>query len=235
MTQKEKELKKIQWTGDNLKEVIEFTGRSPKFDEWFKTWEEYEEYVRSHGNIFKIFFEDGSHYEVPVGSWIIKTPDGINIPYTVTIGRLVKCEDENRLLLLKDLCGRLPYGVMAEYKNSRNQDGKIAKITGIWNISHKNLIMVMLYEKHGAEDGFYFPIEGVKPYLRPMSSMTEEELIELNKIDNVRLIYSSRHSTYYLDAEIVDWLNAHYFDYRGLIPMGLALEAPEGMYKDEEE
>lgn len=92
MTQEEKELKKIQWTGDNLKEAIEFTGRSPKFDEWFKTWEEYEEYVRSHGNIFKIFFEDGSHYEVPVGSWIIKTPDGMNIPYTVTIGHLVKTE-----------------------------------------------------------------------------------------------------------------------------------------------
>lgn len=80
MTQEEKELKKIQWTGNNLKEVIEFTGRSPKFDEWFKTWEEYEEYVRSHGNIFKLFFEDGSHYEVPVGSWIIKTPDGYNLP-----------------------------------------------------------------------------------------------------------------------------------------------------------
>lgn len=94
MTQEEKELKKIQWTGDNLKEVIEFTGRSPKFDEWFKTWEEYEEYVRSHGNIFKIFFENGSHYEVPVGSWIIKTPDGMNIPYTVTIGRLMKYESE---------------------------------------------------------------------------------------------------------------------------------------------
>ena len=93
----EVEVKKIQWTGDNLKEVIEFTGRSPKFDEWFKTWEEYEEYVRSHDNIFKIFFEDGSHYEVPVGSWIIKTPDGVNIPYTVTIGNLVEWEGENKL------------------------------------------------------------------------------------------------------------------------------------------
>lgn len=31
--------------------------------------------------------------------------------------------------------------------------------------------------------------------------------------------------------QVIDWLLAHHFDYRGLIPMGLALEATEGMYK----
>ena len=70
----------VQWTGNNLKEVIEFTGKSPRFDEWFKTWDEYESYVRNHGNIFKLFNKDGSHYEVPVGAWIVKTPDGRNVP-----------------------------------------------------------------------------------------------------------------------------------------------------------
>ena len=69
----------IQWKGDNLKEVIEFTGKSPKFNDWFKTFEEYETYVSEHNNIFKLFNEDGSHYEVPVGAWIVKTPDGYNV------------------------------------------------------------------------------------------------------------------------------------------------------------
>ena len=70
----------IEWTGNNLKEVIEFTGKSPRFDEWFKTWDEYESYVHSHGNIFKLFNEDWTHLEVPVGAWIVKTPDGRNVP-----------------------------------------------------------------------------------------------------------------------------------------------------------
>ena len=69
----------IQWKGDNLKEVVEFTGASPQFNKWFKSWEEYEAYVHSHNDIFKMFYEDGSHYEVPVGAWIVKTPDGYNV------------------------------------------------------------------------------------------------------------------------------------------------------------
>ena len=70
----------IQWTGNNLKEVIGFTGKSPRFGEWFKSWEEYENYVHTHNDILKLFCEDGSHYEVPVGVWIAKTPDGYNVP-----------------------------------------------------------------------------------------------------------------------------------------------------------
>ena len=70
----------IQWTGKNLKEVIDFTGKSPKFGEWFKSWEDFENYVHSHYDILKLFCEDGSHYEVPVGAWIVKTPDGYNTP-----------------------------------------------------------------------------------------------------------------------------------------------------------
>ena len=69
----------IQWQGNNLKEVIDFTGKDKNFEKWFKSFEEYEKYVHEHNNIFKIFTEDGSHYEVPVGAWIIKTPDGCNI------------------------------------------------------------------------------------------------------------------------------------------------------------
>jgi len=83
----------IEWTGNNLKEVIEFTGKSPRFDEWFKTWDEYESYVHSHGNILKLFNKDGTHLEVPVGAWIFKTPDGWNVPSTFLLPRATVKKD----------------------------------------------------------------------------------------------------------------------------------------------
>lgn len=78
-----KELKKIeqkpemiQWTGNNLREVADFTGVHPMFSVWFKTWEDYETYVHNHDDIYKLFDGDGNHMEVPVGAWIMKAPDG---------------------------------------------------------------------------------------------------------------------------------------------------------------
>ena len=78
----------------------------------------------------------------------------------------------------------------------------------------------------------------VRPYLRPMSSMIKEERMEYNKFNdfgsaNLRR-YEYEDFILYIPAfERIDWLNAHHFDYRGLIEKGLALEAPEGMYKTE--
>ena len=63
----------------------------------------------------------------------------------------------------------------------------------------------------------------IKPYLRPMASMTEEEKI------NYRAFFNYDGVEY--PDEYIDWLNKNMFDYRGLIEKGLALEAPEGMYK----
>lgn len=83
----------IQWTGNNLKEVIDFTGKSPKFEEWFKSWEEFETYVHQHNDILKLFCEDGSHYEVPVGAWIVKTPDGHNVP---SVARFIQAKQEQQ-------------------------------------------------------------------------------------------------------------------------------------------
>lgn len=82
----------IQWTGNNLKEVIDFTGKSPKFGEWFKSWDEIESYVHSHGDILKLFSDDGSHFEVPVGAWIVKTPDGYNVP---SVARFIHVKQEH--------------------------------------------------------------------------------------------------------------------------------------------
>ena len=69
----------IQWTGDNLQEILNFTGKSPKWDEYFKTMEEYENYVKTHGNVFKIFTLEGV-MEASVGDWIIKGINGENYP-----------------------------------------------------------------------------------------------------------------------------------------------------------
>ena len=67
-------------------------------------------------------------------------------------------------------------------------------------------------------------IVDIKPYLRPMSSMTEEEKNEhFGRTMTIDIVETSQ--------QVIDWLLKHHFDYRGLIPMGLALEAPEGMYK----
>lgn len=80
----------IQWNGDNLVDVIRFTGIHDDFLKWFKGWIEYTEYVKEHNNIFKIFTENG-HYEIPVGSWIVRAPDEKAYPF----GEGVKFIDKN--------------------------------------------------------------------------------------------------------------------------------------------
>ena len=72
----------ILWTGYNLEEVIEFVGKSRNFNEWFKSWEEYERYVHEHGGVVKLFAPDGLSVDVLPGTWIVKTPEGFNVPMT---------------------------------------------------------------------------------------------------------------------------------------------------------
>lgn len=74
-----------------------------------------------------------------------------------------------------------------------------------------------------------FRIESIKPYLRPMSSMTEEEWKEYKGIDDRS--YSCPMDYAHIPAsDRIDWLLAHHFDFRNLIKRGFALEAPKGMY-----
>ena len=80
-----------------------------------------------------------------------------------------------------------------------------------------------------AEDCY---VEDFKPYLRPMSSMTEEENEEFEELFISYSISRDRNCVYHssrgdLNLEIIDWLNAHHFDYRGLIEKGLAVEVTE--------
>ena len=127
---------------------------------------------------------------------------------------------EDKELLLKDLCARSPYGVICAV-NSHNE--RLDSIDPFEEI---------------ATFGFQsFDVSEVKPYLRPMSSMTEEEHDELFGTQHNTEMEEIKNSGDYLKASIIgdmakyDWLNSHHFDYRGLIDKGIAIEAPEGMYK----
>lgn len=148
--------------------------------------------------------------------------------------------NEEKQLLLKVLCGMLPYGV------------KI-KVTVTLENLHSGDEVVLLgctplseYPMFNTYGGKLFCGE-FKPYLRPMSSMTDEEEKQLNNILPCSMSFSyttKEELIIYTDSEydgdhyftcfveIQDWLNKHHFDYRGLIEKGLALEASEDMYKN---
>ena len=122
---------------------------------------------------------------------------------------------EEKQLLLKDFCTRLPYGVMFDYNNNEP-----LKVEGIV----RDIVYFKGYNYQTEGDECYAYIIRCKPYLRPMSSMTEEEKKDYNSK------FEGRDFSWEIYYGSTDWLNEHHFDYRGLIPMGLALPAPEGMY-----
>lgn len=121
---------------------------------------------------------------------------------------------EDKDLLFKDLSARLLYGVKGII--TYDKSNTTFTVEGIDN----NVLHLS-----DAEDCY---VEDFKPYLRPMSSMTEEEKRELFEIG----CEGNIEHPYGLYFRCQDWLNAHHFDYRGLIEKGLALEAPEGMYNN---
>ncbi len=141
---------------------------------------------------------------------------------------------EERQLVLVDICERLLYGVRIKlwYQVQNNNPFVLDEEGKIENLSVASQIL------HDIETG---RIKDFKPYLRSMETMTEEERVEMglaikkdyispdgeiktSGVDNL-LLCSCRQG-----CNLIDWLNAHHFDYRGLIEKGLALEAPEGMY-----
>lgn len=116
---------------------------------------------------------------------------------------------EEKSILLKDLCARVSNGGYVKVSvESTVGFGKDCVVVDIHNLS--NFV-----------ETTDFNLENVKPYLRPMESMTEEE----------KAYKESYFKWDYTAWDYVDWLDKKMFDYRGLIPMGLALEAPEDMYK----
>lgn len=143
---------------------------------------------------------------------------------------------EEKDLLLKDLSARLPYGVKIALKNNgsyhhdnvaKKGDITIDKLKGFtgsyFNIYHSNPLDWDWYDDD-------IDIEDIKPYLFPLSSMTEEHKENLDKYiqeDAKEAIEAIRNNDKMFHApwRAIDWLNVHHFDYRGLIEKGLAIDA----------
>ena len=119
--------------------------------------------------------------------------------------------------LLKDISARYSYGMIVSVT-----DGTIKYDAYIESVSHKNIQVSPVSDSNFTAYSFY-KISEIKPYLRSMSSMTDEEKSQYN-------FYLTRIEYAYDASLLIDWLNAHFLDYRGLIPKGLALEAPKDMY-----
>lgn len=124
---------------------------------------------------------------------------------------------EEKQLLLKDICARLPYGVIYHRNDGANIELREVDINnGILNYTD-NIV-----------------VRECKPYLRTMSSMTKEEEKELgNYVAAIMFASQNKDPLFQLTREafLGDFFNKRHFDYRGLIEKGLALEAPDDMYK----
>ena len=139
-------------------------------------------------------------------------------------------KQEDKELLLKDLSGRLPYQPLCKKIDTEDD---FCECNAPLGYSLRDLVDNKII---------------IKPYLRSMSSMTEEEKRELSAKYNWSIMGNDisirYHSEGYWDDDtecptneylkLFDWINAHHFDYRGLIEKGLAIEAPEGMYNIKE-
>ena len=130
---------------------------------------------------------------------------------------------EDKELLIKDLCARLPYNVICqvEFKENGKYNSKVMLLSGIFT------------------DEAYFTTKGgsiysneYKPYLFPLSSMTDKQKEEYDILrDSVPTYHYEFGDVMVDDTKLcdnwksIDYLNAHHFDYRGLIEKGLAIDA----------
>ena len=114
-------------------------------------------------------------------------------------------KQEDKELLLRDLCARLPYGVKVLYEND------------VFNIDY---ISSMYEEVHlDIVDNYTIGVSDVKPYLFPLSSMTPKQKAELS------MIVVGEEDLFKLFLIEVEFYHKHHIDYRGLIPKGLAIDA----------
>lgn len=127
---------------------------------------------------------------------------------------------EEKELLLKDLCARIPYHTLVQLNPGAYNKPETCLLTGV----HGEKV-------HLNVDSDPFRVDNIKPYLRPMYSMTEEERKEYKHL----IAFSGSSSG---TADLVDWLNKKMFAYRtidgkDMFKLNLALEAPKDMYKTE--
>ena len=149
---------------------------------------------------------------------------------------------EQKDILLKDLCARLPYGVKIALKNNgayhheniaKKGDVTIDILKGFngnyFSIRHTNPLDWDWYDDD-------IDIEDIKPYLFPLSSMTEEQYNEMQTIsgkdcmEHMEIEKEWRNNSPFTHLSlyqhrVIEFFHKYHFDYRGLIPMGLAIDA----------
>ena len=125
---------------------------------------------------------------------------------------------EQKNLLMRDLCARLPYRVKFKFKYSE-LSSEIMRAIFLENY-------VIISSKDNSCE-----INDIKPYLFPLSSMTEEQRAEYESLciketseysDLYGIIFAKDH--YYDTVESIDYLYKNHIDVRGLIPLGLAID-----------
>lgn len=147
---------------------------------------------------------------------------------------------EDKDLQLRDLCRRLPYLPKVHADDGLSPDGKGNDYTLLGINANKRIVLLGM-DFDGVYATYKEYLDNIKPYLRPLSSMTEKEKEYIKHrwcCDDWTDICDFLNN-YKIDAgdayDFTDWLNANHFDYRGLIPKSLALPSPEGMYNEIEQ
>ena len=120
---------------------------------------------------------------------------------------------EDKELLLKDLCARLPYGVVCA---DRYVDEKFTN-TNKWNVLAIDGIEQVCISNCEKIYGYKTSITNIKPYLFPISSMTDEQKREEYEICKEYIIG--------YESDLIDFYNRNHIDYRGLIAQDLAIDA----------
>ena len=131
--------------------------------------------------------------------------------------------EQDEELLLNDICARIPYGVIGAVEHYDETTKEPTYLLGVlWGIDGHNRVQFAYLPEYTDDNSAYnyFDFRLFKPYLRSMFSMTEKEKLEFSLVP----IYAFVH---YNEIAKMDWLNAHHFDYRGLIGRGLAIEVTE--------
>ncbi len=121
-------------------------------------------------------------------------------------------------LLLKDICSRLPYGVCVEHTSGFR--GTLHDLTVYFTYNEDDTIEdYMCYTNFFGDEAC--KIEFFKPYLFPISSMTDEQKSEME------LLTIGFKSPIDYSIDICNWLNKNHFDYNSLIEKGLAFDATD--------
>ena len=118
---------------------------------------------------------------------------------------------EQKDLLIKDLCGRLSHGVKCKILETNE-----VKILAAIQYDGENTLFDFWEDDQKIQYGYQLYLSEFKPCLLPLSSMTAEQKTSHNFL---------KHSAYANPVKLIDWYNKNDFDYRGLIPIGLADDA----------